>query len=54
MKNPTAPKETLENLENLKTRIDELEVEKAKLKAELKSREEMMNSLLSYIQSTKP
>jgi hypothetical protein len=41
-----------ENLD-LKSQIDMLQAEKLKLEAELKSREEMMSNLLSFIQASK-
>ena len=40
------------NLNDMKVKIHALEIEKQKLEKELRSREEMMNNLLSYIQST--
>jgi hypothetical protein len=42
-----------EETNDLKAQIDILQAEKMKLEAELKSREEMMSNLLSFIQASK-
>ena len=42
-----------EETNDLKAQIDILQAEKQKLEAELKSREEMMSNLLSFIQASK-
>jgi chaperonin cofactor prefoldin len=42
-----------EELNDLQAKIEILQAEKSKLETELKSREEMMSNLLSYIQSSK-
>lgn len=42
-----------EETKDLKAQIDILQAEKQKLEAELKSREEMMSNLLSFIQASK-
>ena len=42
-----------EEANDLQAKIDILEAEKLKLEAELKSREEMMSNLLSFIQASK-
>ncbi|MFM7234677.1 MAG: hypothetical protein ACKO7B_16065 [Flavobacteriales bacterium] len=47
--NTTNPKE----VNDLQAKIDILQAEKRKLEAELKSREEMMSNLLSFIQASK-
>jgi hypothetical protein len=47
--NTPKPEET----NDLKAQIDMLQAEKLKLEAELKSREEMMSNLLSFIQASK-
>jgi|GEM_PF-6585507 hypothetical protein len=41
-----------ESLNEMQLRILQLEAEKEKLQSELKSREEMMSNLLSYLQNT--
>lgn len=41
-----------EGVDDMKVKIHDLEIEKQRLEKELRSREEMMNNLLSYIQST--
>ena len=47
--NATKPEE----VNDLQAKIDILQAEKMKLEAELKSREEMMSNLLSFIQASK-
>jgi hypothetical protein len=42
-----------EEVNDLQAKIDILQAEKQKLEAELKSREEMMSNLLSFIQASK-
>ena len=42
-----------EEMNSLQAKIDILQAEKQKLEAELKSREEMMSNLLSFIQASK-
>jgi hypothetical protein len=42
-----------EEVKDLQATIDILKAEKMKLEVELKSREEMMSNLLSYIQAPK-
>lgn len=42
-----------EEVNDLQAKIDILQAEKLKLEAELKSREEMMSNLLSFIQASK-
>jgi hypothetical protein len=42
-----------EEVNSLQAKIDILQAEKQKLEAELKSREEMMSNLLSFIQASK-
>jgi hypothetical protein len=42
-----------EEVNDLQAKIDILQAEKMKLEAELKSREEMMSNLLSFIQASK-
>lgn len=42
-----------EESNDLQAKIDILQAEKQKLEAELKSREEMMSNLLSFIQASK-
>jgi hypothetical protein len=49
--NQNTPK--AEETNDLKAQIDILKAEKQKLEAELKSREEMMSNLLSFIQASK-
>jgi hypothetical protein len=49
--NQNTPK--AEETKDLKAQIDILQAEKQKLEAELKSREEMMSNLLSFIQASK-
>jgi hypothetical protein len=46
---PIKPEES----NDLQAKIDILQAEKQKLEAELKSREEMMSNLLSFIQASK-
>jgi hypothetical protein len=42
-----------EEVNDLKAQVEMLQAEKLKLEAELKSREEMMSNLLSFIQASK-
>jgi hypothetical protein len=42
-----------EEVTDLKAQVEMLQAEKLKLEAELKSREEMMSNLLSFIQASK-
>jgi hypothetical protein len=42
-----------EEVNDLKAQVEVLQAEKLKLEAELKSREEMMSNLLSFIQASK-
>jgi hypothetical protein len=49
--NENTPKN--EEVNDLQAKIDILQAEKLKLEAELKSREEMMSNLLSFIQASK-
>jgi hypothetical protein len=51
--NPDQNTPKAEETKDLKAQIDILQAEKQKLEAELKSREEMMSNLLSFIQASK-